>query len=134
MKPGATAFTVIPRLANSLAAASGETDQRRLWQLRNWPARRCPSSPTTEVMLMMRPLRCFNIGRVNGPRAARKDSGEVEIDHRLPVVGFHPHEEAVPRNPRVVHEHVDAATAIQDRFEQARRLQPSTAIRSAWRA
>ena len=50
---------------------------------------------------------------------AEEHSTEVEVDHRLPIVGFHPHQQAVPRDAGVVHQHIQTAAALQHRLDQA---------------
>ena len=62
-------------------------------------------------------------------RTARvEDRGEVRLDHGAPVLVAHPGEQAVPRQARVVDEHVDVAGRLDER---ARRPGSET---SAWTA
>ena len=63
---------------------------------------------------MIRPLRCFSIGR-NTARAQVNAARQVRRDNRIPIGQGHPQGQPVARNAGIVHQHVDAAKRIERR-------------------
>ena len=104
--PGATAFTVMPRLASSSASDLRRAVQRALGGGVVRPARGCRSAPATDVMLMMRPQRVRIIGSSSGCVTLKKPL-QRHVDHALPLLGAHAGEHRVVVDAGVVDEHLD---------------------------
>ena len=45
---------------------------------------------------------------------AEEHAREIEIENRLPVGGFHPHQQAIAGDPGVVDQHIDAAAFFKN--------------------
>lgn len=43
---------------------------------------------------------------------------EVDVEHGIPLVFFHPHQQVVPRDARIVDEDVDFAPRVEHGFDQ----------------
>jgi hypothetical protein len=109
-------LTVICRDATFARQRLAEPDETRLSTPRSWPGRRCPSVPTTELMLMMRPARRLIIdlstawthvnAAVRFVEMTSSHSSRLHAQHQL-----------VARDAGVVHEHVDAAVLREDALD-----------------
>ncbi len=64
--------------------------------------------PTTLVMLMMRPKRCFIIGRI-AARLSRNTAFRLVSSTASQLVILHAHGQLVSGDAGVVHQHVQAA-------------------------
>ena len=70
-----------------------------------WPG--LPVTPTTEVMLMMRPIAAAH-HRMRQLAGQPEHRGQVDLQHRVPVGVRHAHEQAVLGDAGIVDEDVDA--------------------------
>ena len=103
------------------------TDDASLYERLGWPVNVLDAGPSSLSSVAHQPNHRGDVDDATTPLLqhwashcprTEEDSGEIEIDHRLPILGFHPHQQAIPRNPRVIHQHVNASTALQHRFDQ----------------
>ena len=69
---------------------------------------------------MMRPPRCFSIGRI-AACAQRERRRQVGGEHRVPVLALHPHQQLIARDAGVVDQDVEPAVPLDDRARHAPR-------------
>ena len=111
MRPGATTLTVMPRMRPRVPSTC-RTRSARPSTPRSSPGRHCPSGPTTELMAIMRPARCFNIGR-NADWQIVKAAVRLVAEHGVPILAFHPQQQLVARDAGVVDQDIDPAMALE---------------------
>ena len=141
--PGAITFTVIAARRHLARQRLGEADQPGLRRRVVGLARRSPSGPTTELIAMIRPPRCFSIGRI-AACVSTKRRGQVRREHGVPVVALHPHQQLIARDAGVADQDVEPPVPLDDAAGHAlergrvgdvdaQRLGPAAARRDARR-
>ena len=68
-------------------------------------------------MAMMRPPRCFSIGRI-AAWARRERRGQIGGDDRVPVLALHAHQQLIARDAGVADQDVEPAVARDDAGRQ----------------
>ena len=112
INPGATALTVIPRLASSRAERFRQTNQARLARgvvrlpgVADQSDDRADVDDAAAALLDHRAHQ--RLGEVEG-------AFQVRVQDRVPIVDRHAHAESIARHAGVVHQNVDASEVLQD--------------------